>query len=222
MNKSLTALKPLMLGVSLVLGVLIQTHQSRAAELKKAIVAGGCFWCVEKDFESVPGVIGAVSGFTGGDVANPNYKAVSKGGTGHIEAVEITYDPSVLSYDQLLHMFLRSIDVTDAGGQFCDRGHTYTTAVFVSNADEKAVATAALAAAEAELGKTVVTPIRNASRFYPAQEYHQDYYKKSEVILTRFGPSSKAKAYKRYRAACGRDARVLQLWGSAAPFAKGS
>ena len=127
-----------------VVGALVLSAPSAFAETKTTIFANGCFWCVEKDFESVPGVIEAVSGFAGGKIVNPSYKQVTRGGTGHLEAVEITYDSSVVTYDELLHMFLRSIDPTDAGGQFCDRGHSYTTAIFVSNAAEKAAAEAAV------------------------------------------------------------------------------
>lgn len=209
--------KPYLLALAIPVGIGAEAGRAEAAE--KLVVAGGCFWCVEADFEKVPGVTRVVSGFTGGSVANPTYKQVVNGGTGHLEAVEITYNPSKVSYEHLLHMFFRSVDPTDAGGQFCDRGQSYTTAVFVSNASEKQVAEAAKAQAQAALGKQIVTPIRKKTMFYPADSYHQDYYKRSKTILTRFGPSSKATAYKRYRKACGRDARVKALWGSEAPFA---
>lgn len=202
-----------------VVGALVLSAPSAFAETKTTIFAGGCFWCVEKDFESVPGVIEAVSGFAGGKIVNPSYKQVTRGGTGHLEAVEITYDSSVVTYDELLHMFLRSIDPTDAGGQFCDRGHSYTTAIFVSNAAEKAAAEAAVLTAERDLGRNIVTNVRTISDFYAADAYHQDYYKQTKKILTRFGPISKAKAYKRYREGCGRDAGVRAIWGAAAPFA---
>ena len=161
-----------------------------------------------------------VSGFAGGNVMNPTYKQVVRGGTGHIEAVEITYDPSKLSYDQLLHMFMRSIDPTDAGGQFCDRGYSYSTAIFVDNSEEREIAIAAKSKAEMELNQQVVTQVLDSGPFFPANDYHQDYYKQTKGVLTRFGPTTKAKAYKRYRKACGRDARVLELWGDQAPFAK--
>ena len=191
------------------------------AETRTAVFAGGCFWCVEADFEKVPGVIGAVSGFTGGTVANPTYKQVVRGETGHLEAVRITYDPDKVSYERLLHLFFRSIDPTDDGGQFCDRGHSYTTAVFVADEAETAVAEAAKTTAEADLEMTVVTPVLDAGPFYPAENYHQDYYRQTGLILSRFGPISKEKAYKRYREACGRDMRVRDLWGDSAPFASG-
>lgn len=189
------------------------------AAQKKAYLAGGCFWCIESDFEKLKGVQEVISGYTGGSKANPSYKEVVRGGTGHYEAVEVIYDDSQVSYEQLLHAFFRSVDPTDAGGQFCDRGQSYATAIFVSNSAEKAAAQAAKKRAEADLGRKIVTPILDASAFYKAEEYHQDYYKKSEVVLTRRGPKSKAEAYKFYRKACGRDARVKELWGSAAPFA---
>ena len=160
-----------------------------------------------------------VSGYTGGTTANPTYKAVTKGGTGHYEAVEISYDDSVIGYHRLLHDFFRSVDPTDAGGQFCDRGDSYRTAIFVSNSEERAAAEMAKAEAQSELGRTIVTPILDASEFYVAEDYHQDYYKSKEFVLTRRGPKSKANAYKFYRKACRRDDRIRQLWGDAAPFA---
>ncbi len=206
-----------MLRLSLMIALI--TAGAAQAETAKAVVAGGCFWCVESDFESVPGVTGVVSGFTGGSVENPTYEQVSDGGTGHYEAVEITYDPAQLSYAQLLQMFLRSVDVTDAGGQFCDRGDTYRTAIFVANQAEKDIADAALATAEADLGQPVVTPVLQAQTFWPADAYHQDYYLQNDIVLTRRGPKTKANAYKFYRESCGRDARVRELWGDAAPFA---
>lgn len=212
-------IKSLILPVAIFLGLMAQTHLAEAAKLETTVLAGGCFWCVESDFESVPGVKKAVSGFTGGTTANPTYKQVTKGGTGHYEAVQITYDPAKVSYDQLLHMFLRSVDPTDAGGQFCDRGESYRTAIFVKTAAENASAKAAIATAKADLGRKIVTPILQAGAFYPAEAYHQDYYRGKKIVLTRGGPKSQASAYKFYRQGCGRDARVSALWGSAAPFA---
>ena len=201
------------------LAALLFAAAASPALAEKALVAGGCFWCVEADFERVAGVRGAVSGFTGGTVANPTYRQVTAGGTGHYEAVEIDFDPGRLSYERLLSLFFRSIDPTDAGGQFCDRGDSYRTAVFVRNAAQRAAAERAKAEAEAALGRPIVTPILDAGRFWPAEAYHQDYYLSDEVILTRFGPRRKSVAYNLYRDACGRDARVRALWGDAAPFA---
>ncbi|MEM7722855.1 MAG: peptide-methionine (S)-S-oxide reductase, partial [Pseudomonadota bacterium] len=133
--------------------------------------------------------------------------------------VQITYDADRISYEQILAMFLRSIDPTDAGGQFCDRGESYTTAIFVDNDAERQAAQSALRQAEADLGQNIVTPIRDAGAFYEAEAYHQDYYLSSDIILTRFGPRRKSVAYELYRESCGRDARVAELWGDAAPFA---
>ena len=211
-------IKTVLLGLTIALGLVAQSKTAHADATETLTVAGGCFWCVEADFEKVDGVKEVVSGYTGGEVENPTYKQVVRGGTGHIEAVQITFVPAQVSAETLLAMFFRSIDPTDAGGQFCDRGETYTTAIFAGPGQQDA-AEKAKAEAQAALGQTIVTPIREAGVFYPAEAYHQDYYKQDKVILTRFGPKSKAKAYKAYREACGRDARVRQLWGSDAPFA---
>ncbi|MBY6056407.1 peptide-methionine (S)-S-oxide reductase MsrA [Leisingera daeponensis] len=201
-------------------GVFVQAGLARAQSAETLTVAGGCFWCVESDFESVPGVIDAVSGYTGGKTKNPTYKDVTRGGTGHYEAVQIVFDPAIVSRKRLLELFFRSIDPTDADGQFCDRGESYRTAVFVSNKSEKALAVQLKAEAQKALGQRVVTPVLSAQTFYEAEDYHQDYYKGDSLVFTRFGPKRQAAAYKRYRQACGRDARVEQLWGDAAPFAK--
>ena len=182
------------------------------AGAETAIVAGGCFWCVESDFEQVQGVSEVVSGYTGGDLQNPTYRNHE----GHFEAVEITFDPAVISYDELVAKFLRSVDVLDAGGQFCDRGDAYRTAIFVTDAAQRAAAEAAVAEAEASLGATVVTPVLDAVPFWIAEDYHQDYYKGTGIILTRGGPKKQSNAYKFYREACGRDARVKAVWGDQA------
>jgi peptide-methionine (S)-S-oxide reductase len=213
-----TSAKALALTVAILAALASQTGRAHAQDIRTAVVAGGCFWCVESDFEAVPGVIEVVSGFAGGSVANPSYRQVVAGGTGHLEVVEITYDADILPYDRLLHLFLRSIDPLDAGGQFCDRGESYTTAIFVETPEERRLAEAALAAASRDLGQQVVTPVRDAAPFYPAEAYHQDYYRSDEIILTRFGPRRKSVAYDLYRDACGRDARVEQIWGADAPF----
>jgi peptide-methionine (S)-S-oxide reductase len=197
---------------------LILTAAPALAETKVATVAGGCFWCVESDFESVPGVKKVISGYTGGRVEDPTYDQVSDGGTGHYEAVQIYYDPARVSYQKLMELFFRGVDPTDAGGQFCDRGPTYRTAIFAATAEEKAAAEAAKAGAQQALGQKVVTKILPASAFYKAEDYHQDYYKGDDIVLTRRGPKSQANAYKFYRNACGRDERVKQLWGGAAAF----
>jgi peptide-methionine (S)-S-oxide reductase len=202
-----------------ILVALVLTAGGAQAATEKAIVAGGCFWCVEADFESVPGVKSVVSGYTGGTTANPTYKKVGAGGTGHFEAVEIAFDPAKVSYAKIIELFFRSVDPTDAGGQFCDRGDSYRTAVFPLNAEQAAVAEAEKARAAAELRHKIVTPVIAAGRFYKAEAYHQDYYKGSNIVITRRGPKSQSEAYKFYRKACGRDERVKQLWGKAAAFA---
>lgn len=201
--------------IALTMGLTLMATGAQA-EIRKAVVAGGCFWCVEADFEKVQGVKDVVSGFTGGTVEGPTYKQVVNGGTGHFEAVQITYDDAVISYADLMHKFLRSIDVTDAGGQFCDRGDTYRTAIFVATEAERATAEAAIAEAAKVLGQKVVTPVLSAGDFWPAEEYHQDYYKSSDIVLTRGGPMQKKNAYQFYREGCGRDARLAQVWGDQA------
>ncbi len=212
-------LRQLLLTILLVVGFMAHSQKAHAGRKETAIVAGGCFWCVESDFESVPGVIEVISGFTGGRAKNPSYRQVSRGGTGHFEAVKIIYDPARISYEKILHLFFRSIDPTDAGGQFCDRGPTYRTAIFYQDKRQKAAALAARREAQRALGRRIVTQILPARRFYPAGAYHQNYYKSRDRVITRFGIRRKADAYRAYRRACGRDRRVRQLWGRAAPFA---
>ena len=193
----------------------VQTVQ---ADTETLTVAGGCFWCVESDFESVNGVEEAISGFAGGKVANPTYKQVIRGGTGHYEAVQITFDPDIVSRDEILSKFFRSVDPIDAGGQFCDRGQSYATAIFAEGPQQEAAAEKAKVQAASDLGQRVVTPILGTFPFYAADASHQDYYKCSKIVLTRFGPKKQSKAYKAYRNACGRDQSVERLWGVAAPF----
>jgi len=218
MKDKLKNLKAVALAALIMLGLGLQHSKAHAAGTEGLTVAGGCFWCVEADFEKVPGVKEVVSGYTGGTVKNPTYKQVVRGGTGHYEAVQIMYDPAKMSARELYDLFFRSVDPTDAGGQFCDRGDSYRTAIFVSDPAQKAAAEAAKANAAKALDQKIVTPILDTSPFYTAEDYHQDYYKGEKLILTRFGPKSQASAYKRYRDACGRDERVRDLWGNAAPF----
>lgn len=178
---------------------------SRAAEndLQIATFAGGCFWCVEADFDNVPGVVRTVSGYTGGSLKNPTYRMVSAGGTGHIEAVQIFYDPKKVTYAMLLDVLWRSVDPTDGGGQFCDRGESYGTAIFANSPDQKRLAedSKRILQASGVLKQPIVTPIEVAGPFYPAEDYHQDYYNKNPI------------RYKIYRYGCGRDARIKELWG---------
>lgn len=208
-----TSIRPALVALSFTFG--LSAHVAHADEI---VVAGGCFWCVEADFERVRGVNEAVSGYTGGTTANPTYKQVTRGGTGHYEAVRIDYNPGEIDPRRLYDLFFRSVDPTDAGGQFCDRGNSYRTAIFVANAAQKQAAEAAKAAAEAELGQKIVTPILQAKTFYDAEAYHQDYYKGDNRVISRFGPIKQSAAYKKYRKGCGRDQRIKQLWGDAAAF----
>lgn len=168
---------------------------------EQAVFAGGCFWSVEAAFERMPGVTAAVSGFAGGSTANPSYEQVVRGGTGHLEAVRVTYDPAQISYRQLVDAFWRTIDPTDAGGQFCDRGASYGTAVFATAAQRPA-AEASRAEAAAVIGEgRFRTPVRPAARFWPAGAEHQDFARRNPV---RYG------GYSRF---CGRAARLAQVWG---------
>ena len=217
-----TMFKPAILTLAITLGLAAQNRPAAAAQTEVLTVAGGCFWCVEADFESVKGVKEAVSGFAGGRTQNPTYKQVTGGNTGHYEAVQIQFDPDVVSRKTLLDLFFRSIAPADAGGQFCDRGESYRTAIFAGSPAQKSAAEAAKAEAQNALGAKVVTPILGDAPFYPAEDYHQDYYKSSErLAFSSVGVAvKKSVAYKRYRNGCGRDARVKQLWGSAAPFVK--
>jgi peptide-methionine (S)-S-oxide reductase len=203
--------------IILSLALLPAAQSASAADIQTTVLAGGCFWCIESDFEKLQGVQDVVSGYTGGTTANPTYETLK--GSGHYEAVEITYDADIVAYEQLLFAFFRSVDPTDAGGQFCDRGESYRTAVFVSNPAERAAAEAAKAAAQRDLGQRIVTSILDAATFYDAEDYHQDYYKGEKRVITRRGIKTQSEAYAFYREACGRDARVLALWGDAAPFA---
>jgi len=215
----MTNLKTLLLGGLIAIGFAADGTEAHAAETRILTVAGGCFWCVEADFEQVKGVSEVVSGYTGGTTTDPTYGDVTGGNTGHYEAVQIMYDPDQVTRPQLLHMFLRSVDPTDAGGQFCDRGDSYRTAIFADGAAAQE-ATQAIEQAQSELGQEIVTPILPEQTFYEAEDYHQDYYKSDETKFTRFGIKTYAESYKLYRDACKRDARVRQLWGDAAPFAQ--
>ena len=179
--------------------------QPAPAGLAKAIFAGGCFWCVESDFDKVPGVVSTVSGYIGGKLANPTYEQVSAKLTGHAEAVEIVYDPKRVSYEQLVEYFWRTIDPTTKDRQFCDSGSPYRSAIFALDAAQLNIANASRSNLEKNkpFKEPVVTEVTTAGPFYAAEDYHQDYYKKNPV------------RYKYYRGSCGRDARVVQLWGAA-------
>jgi len=182
------------------------------AKTETAIFAGGCFWCVESDFDHVKGVTETISGYAGGTIKNPTYRNHE----GNQEAVKVSFDADVVSYADLVARFLRSTDVVDAGGQFCDRGDAYTSVIFAMNDEQKKIAESAKVEAEKALGQKIVTPIRPFTTFADAEDYHQNYYLGQNRVLTRFGYIKQADAYEDYRQACGRDARVKALWGKAA------
>jgi len=184
-------------------GLALSTDSSAGENLEKAILAGGCFWCMESDFEKTPGVTDVVSGYIGGEGKDPTYKDYGK--KGHIEAVEITYDPLVITYNDILNLFWLRIDPTDAEGQFCDRGHAYSTAIFYNSEEQKHLAKKSKSALQksGKLKSPVATKIIENKNFYEAETYHQDYYKKNPL------------RYKYYRYACGRDQRLKELWGEA-------
>ncbi|PWF45455.1 peptide-methionine (S)-S-oxide reductase MsrA [Massilia glaciei] len=173
-----------------------------SAPLATAIFASGCFWCTESDFEKLKGVVKAESGYTSGRVPNPTYEQVSAGGTGHTEAVRVVYDPSKVSYSQLLAYFWRNVDPTVKDQQFCDVGDQYRSGIYYLNEEQRKAAQASLAALQKSgRFKQIYTEIVPASPFYVAEDYHQDYAKKNPI------------RYRYYRSGCGRDARLKQLWG---------
>ncbi|MTH99687.1 peptide-methionine (S)-S-oxide reductase [Roseibium sp. RKSG952] len=187
---------------------------SAPAHAETAVFAGGCFWCVEADLEKVPGVRDVVSGYAGGETSNPTYKNHGRGG--HREVVQVEFDESRISYRQLVDIFLRTIDVTDPDGQFCDRGFSYSTAIYPLDDAQATAARGAVAKAEQRLGRNVVTPVEGPVVFWPAEDYHQGYYKSDARTLTRFGYVKRSEAYEGYRKACGRDQTVKQVWGDQA------
>lgn len=206
--------RPLLLAGAAALAVLTTAvAPARAQEAKPAAsaptqatavatFASGCFWCTESDFEKVPGVVEAVSGYIGGKTPSPTYKQVSNGGTGHTEAVQVRFDPAVVTYERLLDVYWRNVDPVDAGGQFCDRGDQYRPGIFVHDAAQRKAAEDSKAALDksGRLGKPVVAEITDTSTFYPAEDYHQDYAKKNPLRYT----------YYRYN--CGRDQRLEEIW----------
>lgn len=175
-----------------------------APGLRTATFAGGCFWCMEPPFEMLDGVTEVISGYTGGTVANPTYKQVGGGRTGHKEAIQVTYDPARITYPRLLDVFWRNVDPFDAGGQFCDRGQEYATAVYAGDAEQRDLAERSKAAVQERLGKPVVTEVVEAGPFYRAEDYHQDYAALNPI------------RYHYYRYTCGRDARLEKVWGEEA------
>jgi len=166
-----------------------------------AVFAGGCFWCMESDFDKLPGVVATTSGFAGGHVPNPTYEQVCTETTGHAEAVRVVYDTTKLSYEQVLDWYWHHVDPTDPGGQFCDRGDSYRTSIFPLDETQQKAAEASKSEIQGKLGKLIVTPIVPGQTFYAAENYHQDFHDKNPA------------RYQPYRLGCGRDARVHELWG---------
>ncbi|MEB3241133.1 MAG: peptide-methionine (S)-S-oxide reductase MsrA [Synechococcus sp.] len=181
-----------------------------AATPQEAVFAGGCFWCLEHDLEGLEGVLDAESGYSGGQTANPSYRQVSAGGTGHAESVRVRFDPERISYPTLLRAFWRNVDPTDAGGQFCDRGSSYRPVIFTAGAEQEQQAQASARAAQQELGseQPLQVAIQPLKRFWPAEGYHQDYAERNAIT------------YRYYRWRCGRDARLDAVWGERARSAK--
>lgn len=184
------------------------------AKADTAVFAGGCFWCVEADLQKLPGVRDVISGYAGGRTRNPTYKTYESGG--HREVVKVEFDESQISYRELTDIFLRTIDVTDAGGQFCDRGYGYSSAIYALDEQQARDAKSAVADAEKSLGRSIVTPVEGPAVFWPAEEYHQEYYRSDVRTLRRFGYVTRAYAYKRYRKGCRRDYTVRRVWGTEA------
>ncbi len=191
----------LFLGAAVLGNVCAQTPPATTA---KATFAGGCFWCMEPPFDKLDGVLSTTSGYTGGTKVNPTYQEVSAGSTGHAEAMQVEYDPKRVSFEKLLDVFWHNVDPTQKDGQFCDHGSQYRTAIFVHDAEQKRVADASKATLEKSkpFKGDIVTEIVPATTFYPAEEYHQDYYMKNPL------------RYKLYRTGCGRDARLKEVWGT--------
>ncbi|MFN2239653.1 MAG: peptide-methionine (S)-S-oxide reductase MsrA [Thermoanaerobaculia bacterium] len=206
-------IKRLILGGTLVAAVLIiavvlfrtepaEAQKAAPRTVAKATFAGGCFWCMEPPFDKMEGVLSTTSGYTGGREGNPTYESVSRGATGHYEAVQILYDPAKVRYEELLETYWRNVDPLDAGGQFCDRGAQYRAAIFYHDDEQKRLAEESRERVEKQLAQNVVTEILPAQAYYAAENYHQDYYKKNPI------------RYKFYRTGCGRDGRLDAVWGS--------
>ncbi len=196
------------LAAALVLGSAVLAQSSapqpeKTAKLAVATFAGGCFWCMEPPFDAMEGVVSTTSGFMGGTTANPTYRQVTAGGTGHIEVVQVLFNPTRVTYEKLLAVYWRNVDPYDAGGQFCDRGESYTTAVFAHTPEQKTLAEASKATltASGPIKQPVATVVRDAGPFTAAEDYHQDYYIKNPL------------RYKYYRYRCGRDERLEAIWG---------
>lgn len=189
------------MGLSMILITVVAAMA--ATNLEKAIFAGGCFWCMEQPFDKIPGVVSVTPGYTGGRKKNPTYEEVSAGGTGHAEAVQVVYDPAKVTFEKLLNVFWHNIDPTAKDRQFCDSGNQYRSAIFFHNEEQHRLSLQSKTQLEKDktFKEPVVTEIVQATEFYPAEEYHQHYYKKNPI------------RYKYYRTSCGRDRRLKELWG---------
>lgn len=196
-------MKKLVSPITLALGLVLLAASPAftAARLATAVFAGGCFWSMQHDMEHMPGIVSTEVGYTGGHVANPTYEQVSSETTGHFESIKVTYDPSKLSYPQLVAKYLRITDPTDSGGAFCDRGPSYRPAIFVADAAQRKAAEQAIAAAQPHLKKKIVTQVLPLGPFYPAEGYHQHYADKNPA------------AYMTYRVGCGKDRVIKAVWG---------
>jgi peptide-methionine (S)-S-oxide reductase len=204
-NFNLKRCLALLLMVSTLLG--FWHPEARAQTLAKATFAGGCFWCMEKPFDTLPGVVSTTSGYTGGQTERPSYRQVSSGKTGHAESVQVVYDPTQVSYEKLLDVFWHNVDPLDAGGQFCDRGSQYRSSVFFYDEQQRKLAEDSKQALEKSGIQPIATQIVLAGEFYPAEDYHQNYYE------------TNALKYRFYRFACGRDQRLTEVWGESNPIA---
>ncbi len=189
--------------IALAFAALTTPLAAQTPQTASVILAGGCFWCMEPPFDKTDGVLSTTSGYSGGKTVKPTYEQVSAGSTGHLEVVKVEYDPAKVSFEKLLDVFWRNIDPLDADGQFCDKGSQYRSAIFFSNEKEKELAEASKKQIGDKLGQAVATDILPAAEFYPAEDYHQDYYEKNPL------------KYKFYRYGCGRDARLETVWGAA-------
>ena len=183
-----------------IIALLFISGGAMADNSKTATFAGGCFWCMHGEFAGIEGVSKVVSGYTGGNTVNPTYEQVSTGNTGHVEAIEVTYDASKVSYDKLLDIFWENIDPLDQYGQFCDKGSQYRAGIFYHDAEQKQLAQESLEKIKKKFAQPVATIIKPAATFYPAEDYHQDYYIKNKT------------RYKLYRIGCGRDEKLKEIW----------
>src|SRR5919108_148931 len=192
---------PALAAIFLIIGGVVHAAAPSSGTTVKATFAGGCFWCMEPPYDELEGVIATISGYMGGTKKNPTYEEVSAGTTGHAEVVQVTYDPAKVSYEKLLDVFWRNIDPLTANAQFCDSGSQYRSAIFYHDEAQKKLAKASKKRLQSRFKEPIVTEIVRATEFYPAEDYHQDYYKKNPI------------RYKIYRYGCGRDQRLRELWG---------